>query len=72
MITSSSEVLPARSPMPLIAPSTCRAPAITPAIELAVAIPRSLWQCTETRARWMLGTCSKTERMKASNSSGTA
>ena len=46
--TSSSEALPARSPMPLTAHSTCVAPARTAASELAVARPRSLWQCTLT------------------------
>ena len=46
MTTSSSAALPARSPMPLIVPSTCRAPARTAASELATARPRSLWQCT--------------------------
>ena len=45
---SSSDVLPARSPRPLIVHSTCRAPPIcTPASEFATAMPRSLWQCTE-------------------------
>ena len=46
--TSSSAALPARSPRPLIAHSTWRAPAATPASELATARPRSLWQCVET------------------------
>ena len=41
---SSSEALPARSPMPLIVHSTCRAPALIAASELATACPRSLWQ----------------------------
>ena len=49
MTTSSSEALPARSPMPLTAHSTWVAPARTAASELAVARPRSLWQCTLTR-----------------------
>ncbi len=43
--TSSIEVLPARSPMPLIVHSTWRAPLRTAASELATARPRSLWQC---------------------------
>ena len=47
MTASSSEQLPARSPMPLIVHSICRAPACTAASELATANPRSLWQCTE-------------------------
>ena len=41
---SSSEALPARSPIPLIAHSTWRQPALTPANELATATPRSSWQ----------------------------
>jgi hypothetical protein len=44
---SSSEAFPARSPIPLIAHSTWRHPALTPAKELATATPRSSWQCTE-------------------------
>ena len=40
----------ARSPIPLIVTSTWRAPFSTPAIVLAVAIPRSLWQCVEMTA----------------------
>ena len=44
---SSSDALPARSPIPLIAHSTWRAPARTPASELATASPRSSWQWTE-------------------------
>jgi hypothetical protein len=39
---SSSEVFPARSPMPLIVHSTWRAPAPMAAIEFATASPRSL------------------------------
>jgi hypothetical protein len=46
--TPSSEALLARSPMPLMVHSTCRAPALTAAREFATARPRSLWQCTET------------------------
>ena len=40
--------MPARSPMPLIAHSTWRAPAWTPANELATASPRSSWQWTDS------------------------
>ena len=58
MTTSSSEVLPARSPMPLIVTSACRAPFRMPLSVLAVAMPRSLWQCVERIARSILGTCS--------------
>ena len=50
MTTSSSDALPARSPRPLIVTSTWRAPAWTAARVLAVASPRSLWQCTLTVA----------------------
>ena len=53
MTNSSSEALPARSPMPLIVHSTCRAPASTAARELATARPRSLWQWTEMTAPGM-------------------
>ena len=42
--TSSNEVFPALSPKPFIVHSICLAPPITPAIEFAVASPRSLWQ----------------------------
>ncbi len=45
--TSSSDVLPARSPIPLIVTSAWRAPARIPASVLAVAMPRSSWQWTE-------------------------
>ena len=48
---SSSEQLPARSPMPLMVHSICRAPACTAASELATAKPRSSWQWTLTTAR---------------------
>ncbi len=57
--TSSSEALPARSPMPLMVHSIWRAPALTPASEFATAMPRSSWQCTEKRARSEFGTRSR-------------
>ena len=44
MMISSIEVLPARSPIPLMAPSIWRAPAWIAESELATASPRSLWQ----------------------------
>src|SRR3546814_6862901 len=47
---SSTAALPARSPMPLIVDSTCRAPAVTAASVLATARPRSLWQWVENRS----------------------
>jgi hypothetical protein len=68
--TSSSAALPARSPMPLTQHSTWRAPTRTAASELATAIPRSLWQCTEITALSILGTFSRMLRMNSPNSSG--
>ena len=55
---SSSAALPARSPMPLIAHSTWRAPASTPANEFATARPRSSWQWTESTTSRRPGTSS--------------
>ena len=46
--TSSSEQLPARSPMPLMVHSIWRAPATTAARLFATARPRSSWQCTDS------------------------
>src|SRR5882757_3566728 len=54
--TSSREVLPALSPRPLMVHSIWRAPPITPAMELAVARPRSLWQWQEMTALSILDT----------------
>ena len=51
MTISSSEQLPARSPMPLMVHSICRAPASIAASEFATASPRSSWQCTLTIAQ---------------------
>ena len=68
--TSSSAALPARSPMPLMVHSICRAPALTPASELATAMPRSLWQCTENTALSEFGTVSRTFRNISKYSSG--
>ena len=51
--TSSSEQLPARSPMPLMVHSICRAPATTAVRLLATAMPRSSWQWTESRTSSM-------------------
>src|SRR5271157_1488753 len=51
MTISSSEQLPARSPIPLMVHSTCRAPASMAASELATASPKSSWQCTLTTAQ---------------------
>ena len=68
--TSSSEQLPARSPMPLMVHSICRAPASTARSELATARPRSLWQWTEMIARSMLATLAMISRIRSANSSG--
>ena len=71
--TSSSEVLPARSPRPLMVHSIWRAPPIiTAASELATAMPRSLWQCTLHIAWSELGTRLRRERIISPNCSGTA
>ena len=70
MAISSSDVLPARSPMPLMVTSTWRAPLTTPASVLAVAMPRSSWQWVETTALSMLSTCSIRYLIFAPNSSG--
>jgi hypothetical protein len=69
---SSSDALPARSPMPLTAHSTCRAPARIAATELATAWPRSLWQCTEMTARALFRTRSRMRAMRWAHSSGMA
>ena len=68
--TSSREVLPALSPIPFIVTSTCLAPFITPIMVLAVAIPRSLWQCVDITALSMLGTFSFRYKILAPYSSG--
>ena len=68
--TSSSDVLPARSPMPLMVTSAWRAPARMPASVFAVASPRSSWQCTERMTPSTPGTFSRMPRMSAPNSSG--
>ena len=67
---SSSEQFPARSPIPFTATSTCRAPASTPANELATASPRSLWQWVETTTSG--GTRATTSATRAPNSCGSA
>ena len=69
--TSSSEALPARSPMPLMVHSIWRMPACTPASEFATAMPRSSWQCAEKRALSAFGTRSRSILMSAKYSSGT-
>lgn len=56
---SSREAFPARSPMPLIVHSTCRAPFTMAAREFATPRPRSLWQWTLRIASPIEGTCSR-------------
>ena len=70
MTTSSSAVLPARSPMPLIVHSICRAPASTAARLLAAAMPRSLWQWVEKTTASAPGTRSISMRMMSALSRG--
>jgi len=55
--SSSSDALPARSPMPFTVHSTWRAPARTAARLFATAMPRSLWQCTLNVTRSAPFTC---------------
>ena len=69
---SSREALPARSPMPLIVHSICRAPARMAASELATAWPRSLWQCTESTALALFLTFSRIFMIRWNHSSGMA
>ena len=70
---SSSDVLPARSPRPLIVHSIWRAPPImTAAKEFATAMPRSLWQCTDQTAWSEFGMRSRSLRMNSPNCCGTA
>ena len=72
MTTSSMEALPARSPRPLMVHSAWRAPFMMAARVLATARPRSLWQCTEITALWILGMCSTRYLIMAPNSWGMA
>ena len=69
---SSSDALPARSPMPLIAHSTWRAPAWMPAKQFATARPRSSWQWTQRVTSFSAGTSSYRSARKAAYSSGIA
>ena len=68
--TSSSDALPARSPMPLTVHSTCRAPPRTAARLFATASPRSSWQWVLKTTRWAPPTRSRIARKNASISSG--
>ena len=68
--TSSSAVLPARSPSPLIVHSIWRAPPATAASEFAVAIPRSLWQCVAKITSSAPGTSAISWRIRSALSTG--
>ena len=70
MATSSRAALPARSPRPLTATSTCVAPRSTAARELATARPRSLWQCTERTTSAKPGAFSNSSSISAAYSLG--
>ena len=65
MTISSRAQLPARSPMPLMVHSTCRAPSRSAARLLATARPRSLWQWTLRTTLSMPRTCFFRWRMAA-------
>ena len=68
--TSSSAALPARSPMPLMVHSTCRAPAPIAAKVFATARPKSLWLWVD-RITWSApGTRSRTAANIAAMSPG--
>jgi hypothetical protein len=68
--TSSSAVLPARSPRPLIVHSIWRAPASTAASALAVAMPRSLWQWVAKMMLSAPGTRSSSMAIRSADSAG--
>ena len=59
MTTSSNEVFPARSPMPFTQSSTWRAPALTAAMALAEAIPRSFCPWNDRTAPSSSGTSAR-------------
>jgi hypothetical protein len=71
MTSSSSDALPARSPMPLIVHSICRTPPSMAARLLATARPRSSWQCVLKIALSELGTRWRISMKKSRISSGT-
>ena len=72
MTNSSNDALPARSPIPLIVHSTCRAPFMSAVSELATAWPRSLWQCTDRTTLSMPWTFSRMRAMRSPHSRGIA
>ena len=69
---SSSDALPARSPIPLMVHSTCRAPFMMAVSELATAWPRSLWQWTERITFSIPRTFSRIRAMRSPHSRGIA
>src|SRR3990170_3388674 len=69
---SSREALPARSPIPLIVHSTCRAPFMIATSEFATACPMSLWQWTERIALSMFLTRWRIRAMRSPHSWGMA
>ncbi len=70
MTTSSREAFPARSPIPLMVHSICRAPAIAPARLLAVERPRSFWQCVEKMTLSAPGVFATRSAIRPPNSCG--
>ena len=68
--TSSMEQLPARSPMPLTATSTWRAPACTAEMEEATETPRSSWQWTLQMARSAPGVSAISHSTSSAKASG--
>jgi len=69
---SSSDALPARSPIPLMVHSTCRAPCMMAVSEFATACPRSLWQWTDSTTRSSPWTFSRIRAMRSPHSRGIA
>ena len=69
---SSSDALPARSPMPLIVHSTWRTPPSNAARLLATASPRSSWQCVLKIALSAFGTRRRISSKNSRMSSGVA
>ena len=70
MTISSKLALPARSPKPLIVHSTCLAPPITAAKELATAMPKSLWQCVDHTTLSLFGTRAINSRIRSPQGAG--
>mmetsp|Transcript_352 Transcript_352/g.833 ORF Transcript_352/g.833 Transcript_352/m.833 type:complete len:219 (+) Transcript_352:944-1600(+) len=70
MTISSRLAFPARSPIPLIVHSSCRAPFRAPLRLFAVDSPRSFWQCVLNTTSSAPGTFSRRYRMSSPNSHG--